>query len=78
MATVFYTHKVFMKNGVEWTLLKYMLGGQYDATRKIEKPTADLTAADQVFLNEFNNGGGVATNKTDLNLPAIVYANSMS
>lgn len=70
MSHLFYDYKVYTKNGVEHTKLKWFVDGTYADSAKIDAPTADITAGEQIALDEFITEGSVCIKKEDITLPA--------
>ncbi len=78
MSHFFYKYEVYInKEGVDWTVLKWIEDNVYDDTTKIDKPTADLTAEDQAMLDHFFEEGGVVQDKTEFPVPLDAPGNRM-
>lgn len=78
MSHFFYKYEVYTnKEGVDWTVLKWLENSVYDDTTKIDKATADLTAEDQAMLDHFFEEGGVVQDKTEFPIPPDAPGNVM-
>ena len=70
MSHFFYKYEVYTdSNGIERTLLKWLVNGVFGESMKIDKPTSDITAEDQLILDQFFEEGGIVQDKTDIEIP---------
>lgn len=66
MTHYFYQYRIYLKDDVEYTLLKWFHDNDYFASKKIDKPTTELTSDDIDILHLFLNNGAVVHDKIDL------------
>lgn len=70
MSHFFYEYKVYEDSeGVERTLLKWLVDGTFGESGKIDKPTSQITPDDQLMLDHFFEDGGIVHDKTDVEIP---------
>lgn len=69
MSHYFYRYQVYERDGIEYTLLKWLENGVFNDTRKIDKPTLYLTNEDIYILNQFFDEGGIAKPKYEAIIP---------
>lgn len=69
MSHYFYKYEVYQKEGIDYTLLKWFVDGDFMQTQKIDKPTLDLTQDDLNIIQHFINEGSVVQDKIDIPIP---------
>lgn len=70
MSHYFYQYKVYTdEEGVEKTLLKWIVDGSFGETQKIDKPTSELTPEDLEVIQHFIDEGMVVKEKIEIEIP---------